>query len=556
MTRKKTGNTMSNQTKRDSLPILKDRVSLSPELMILGLLLIFGLLSISSSAQTTGWHQYANYQSSVNITVLNWNYSTNYIGASSITGETTKYAMIALKNITNPTQMSIYGYDSGLNNLGPISYYIVSVANGTTVIMIPSTTEPGLNWKQASIFYNKTTFDTTNNTYNANTSQISAGHNVNFVVVGYNPLATGAFSSGISLFRGLCGGSNYNLCVSSPLSNTSYAFLNGSTTPFQGSDFVIMASNSIIGQKFNVTVYPSPIAKDIINSSNGNVRLTDIDTIKLSAYPYVSNALIQSKNQQILFNETPNYNSGLEIYVNTGSYKEGIITEGMQYARQLFNDHLINSSTTTPYYDFLNDFPYGSFNITANLTTPATFYIMPGFTTDYIVSNTAINPHTVKNITANCTTFSYKALVTNVIFNTTYPTLTPDGSLHILNFGPASTHYLLYNTTHYTHMGNYCQTIGIFSASNPGANSLIPFAINNCSASKISIIMTNTTTTGYSYSSFNIEWGNPTNATTNLANGILLGQWQFKNGFDINATGAGSNGVPFVINLRDIDADI
>jgi hypothetical protein len=493
-------------------------------------IIMLAFVILASSAQAwvqPHWQNENNYVNAVNISVNNWAYTAVY-GANVYTQNATHYALIYMNNSGNQFLYTIRGYDGSGFDVGDIKYNLVRFVGGNSVIIIKDTTDSGLRWYSATIFYNPL-----NQSLALNGGSIEKNASLNPVF----HLDTSAFINGSAR---IFPNATFNLGLNK--------------LPFFNGAMVALANTSIVNENFSFNFYPDYANRFLIYSHNGVYALKDQGTLTSE----VTSAGINSINGQKIFG-----NNGVNFEAYFSITSNQVLSEQMganEVASQIFNTTDTRFTTSGVSVCGHNTGALFTGLIPLPCPTPAmqfriktaneiSFLYLPAFTSNYVKGNVVTN--SAPSGGSNPLNFRNHVFISNIVWQNNfitnaYPsnTNTPFAITH----GIASTPFLLITLPHYDGMGRSCYNIYLQGTT---ANTLInfgsvPFSLFSCSDSEVKLLIQNTTSLAFLFNYLLVYYNSPTNSggfdTPAVMNNYLIGRG---NHLSINYGG----NVPLMVDL-------
>lgn len=523
------------------------------------------ILFLSILIMPKAWSFIPNYQYAYNLTVPSWNYTATSAGQPF--NEKAGYVLVKLFNVIDIADINIQGWELNGQWDGAIPFYNIAQNGNTVILLIQNKTNQSKEWHTASIYYDPTTrINPLNSTFRSDlqvcgrTLLKNVGCSYTFInglggtnIVSYimpAPIFDSVSTKFINQF-------NNQFFSYSPLANLSGIL----SVP----SIVILANRSLNSTKFNISFSPDNSHLTRIQNTNNQYNLSTLGGIFTK--PFVLGISQVSTNPNTIFNSITQYDGiGTEYYLSTKSFNSVIGENTVSNTTYIYN-----SIASKGLHQ--NLFSAGGYlNISSNVIyNSITYFILPAFTTNYLISNIIPNNNVANSFNINCfitmqgiqnpCSFTYKTQIfINWSYNFTtyaYPTnyITNNIITNTLIFGKNDVSYAILNISHPNNIFNFgsnCDHIYLadYNYSTHISYGAIPFWPLNCTNDRSILLIGNITIStpdsagGYIFNSFYI-YSDSINPLSNQFNSILFNKWQIKGN---NIIGDSAN-TPFIVLL-------
>jgi hypothetical protein len=495
--------------------------------MFLFMVSVLHASTTTTTATTTtimpiAWHPNNNYYHWVNIQVRNWTYVQD-IGGSIYPENKEKYVLVNFTSaMGDPAYFLIQGFrntSKGYVFVGNITTIVVNRYNGGSTIMIPNTTKTGSTWDFVSVFYNPV--------------QI--------------PISTNYLSSFVITTRGDIGGN---------------ALTFGFNTSAMDTDWVVLASNSTFGERFNLTFLTDSYTKYTLFTTSNTYVLQSIGTPILSPTTLTTGLNLYSANANAIYGTTPTnfeaYFSILEPNNQPSLSGRGdqFLSEGM-YANA-YNGIIFGLSTNSIAHGIFCLFGCSSLSFNITTANSITFTVIPAFTRNYTVSEPYYNHYA--NSTYVCSgwgwycDFQYRIPISNITWNANFTTHAMPKNVHGSGLGNASivnfTHvgYMMLTLPYYTYMGKDCQQVYMRNNTANGTfdGGVLPYTLMSCDPSGAVFLVWNKTLGGIVNPKAFYVYINSTSEANGFSNVSIKNRWFIGSGSRFNVSYANA---PFFVNF-------
>ena len=477
------------------------------------MMFIIGLTYLTSSS--FAWSKNNEYNNWLNISITpNWKYIQSYdYGNTSFTyNSNVNYVLVSLNSsITNSQTYNIRGYSTQGLDVGAVNYSIVNSYGGVTRILMPNKTTDGIVWKLATIFYNpisphKATIEGTLIPIKRIVTQTSP----------FNPTYKREF-------------------------NISTGYQIGTRLDYKTSKFVVLASSDLSYENMSISFTPEVFSRFYILPANSFYILKSEGI--LTSANVISESLNSDNarnlfNQLVLPNTTPNYEGFFDL---GGLQAFSLRTENMSMSSSTGN--LTNSTTSIKYTNgFYWDSGFNELKVKIYTNSSLEIDVLPAFTNNYTLGSIGTNLDAHSPLTS----FKYYIPITNItwVYNYTTKALTSHlGTNQIISYGAGRVGFAIINLTKRADMGLYCDHIYIVDEN--VSRGSIPYYVDNCTTSKVSLVIPNTTSFNYTnINSIRVYYG----AYTGVSSSVVYNDWILGSGSKFNVTY--TNNVPYLVTLN------
>lgn len=515
------------------------------------LAMFLAITMLLGNVHAWSWNDAKDYVNAYNISINNWNYTATY-GSNTYYGSQAGFALINVSNIINPVDIGILAYDKSGNLLGSVPYLYLNTYGSNSVFLIANRTINGSIYNNATIFYNRID----NPLFNRIGIDVSkfikplSYNGIKVYVLNYNSkLQTPCFSL---LASPSCANKYvpnfYNIKSSNITSNSAYFNMNFTLNTTNIGSFVVLANKSLNTRFFNQTWGLSNYQSTQIYTTNSVYKLKGLGLFG----GIVSSPSISSSSASKIFNSLNNYE---------GYYAVSAVNQNQILTQELTENPItINNLTTSANRGLTLNIPPYIYNLKVDTSANTTFYILPSFTSNFIIQNviTNNNPQDINDIGVQQNGWYYNFLYREQIKNinwtyniTTYAKQNWQGIANKIIINSNGVGYAIINITHYAQMGANCQYVyfrDYDNASNLDFGS-VPFAINKCNNSSIaSFVIYNRTNLGFTYNTLFLYWYSPFNLFGNFGSSNVINNWKFASGSNFNVINT-SQQTPFLIKL-------
>lgn len=512
------------------------------------LAMFLAITMLLGNVHAWSWNDAKDYVNAYNISINNWNYTATY-GSNTYYGSQAGFALINVSNIINPVDIGILAYDKSGNLLGSVPYLYLNTYGSNSVFLIANRTINGSIYNNATIFYNRID----NPLFNRIGIDVSkfikplSYNGIKVYVLNYNSkLQTPCFSL---LASPSCANKYvpnfYNIKSSNITSNSAYFNMNFTLNTTNIGSFVVLANKSLNTRFFNQTWGLSNYQSTQIYTTNSVYKLKGLGLFG----GIVSSPSISSSSASKIFNSLSNY----EAYYGIATpITNQILTEELTE-----NSVSINNLTSSVNRGI--NLNVNTYNLKVDTSANTTFYILPSFTSNFIIQNviTNNNPQDINDIGVQPNgwyyNFLYREQIKNIIWTSnfiTYADASNQNNAVIETIGINGVPFLMLNITHYAQMGANCQYVYFRDYDNITNTDFgsIPFYLNKCNTTNASFILQNKTTQSFTYNNFFMYWYSPLNNFGNFGNANIGSNWLFTSGNNFNVIYPNA---PFYIQLTN-----